>query len=43
MPKFATVAKHVGMTVLAIFLAGLTMNALRNMPLVKQAIDGYDG
>jgi len=34
--------KHVGLTVGAIFLAGLVMNAMRNNEFVSQAIAGYD-
>tara|TARA_R110002110_G_scaffold114508_3_gene284119 strand:+ start:940 stop:1065 length:126 start_codon:yes stop_codon:yes gene_type:complete len=34
--------KHVGLTVGAILIAGLLMNALRNNQFVGQAIAGYD-
>jgi ABC-type enterochelin transport system permease subunit len=34
--------KHVGLTVAAIFIAGLAMNALRSNQFVGQAIAGYD-
>lgn len=34
--------KHVGLTIGAIFVAGLIMNAMRNNDFVAQAIAGYD-
>lgn len=34
--------KHVGLTVAAIFVAGLVMNAMRDNNIVGQAIAGYD-
>ena len=42
MPNLTTVIKNVGYTVLGVITAGWLMNAARDLPFVKSAINGFD-